>query len=1638
MKKFLFIATFLASWLSISPIYAQNVAQIGSTNYESLAAAIEAVPTDGTATSIKMLKTDNVTSGITIASTKNVVLNLNGKDITGSVNGKLITNAGTLTISGSGHIYNQDVSAQGHDAVYNTGTLVINNGVYADANNTKTDANAINRGAAVRNYGGTATIYGGSFTACDNFTNGGYAYALINDNNGTMTIYNANVYGKNNGNIANNYGTVTVWDGTYTLNNASNYYSLYVDGEDGRATTIVKGGSFTNTTNSGLLHTSDATNASVEIDGGSFTYTTLTNQTTPALEVSGGSFSTDVSAYIESGSTVVQNGDGSYVINPVAQIGETKYASLAAAVAAVPTDGTQTTITMIANEMINVVGYAITIPATKNVVLDLNGFQVVGTVEQEGTSALIRNLGTLTIKDSSDTNEDGTGTGKLMSGANPTWTWDGTDDYSGSYASNLIRNEKNLIIESGLLYNMSTGSASYAIDNYSAGNVTINGGKVDAAKASAVRMFYVDGGSITVTGGVVGHYTSDTDYSYMGIQVMGGTNANVSVTGGTIAGMYALYAGNSGGNMSINGGTFNGEIGSSNITGFISGGTFNEPVNPSLCASGMKCVEDNGKYIIVTESDPRDPAGEFVYYYWYDNNQEKGETCALSTPFTKGWLCDGEYIRLLTNITMTEDIACLLASGTFTLTQGTYTITGGYHISLLPGVSVVTDKQTDIFSAATEGYKVVEDVHGDGYIYTTVEITYVAQIGTTKYETLEEAVAAATAGQTITLLADVDLSNHARSASDDIVLEGVTLDLNEHTIRGFNSGVRYSGNNAVIKNGTFDFVAAEPRPNYGLSIGSYTDGASVSNNMVLEDLTVIGGINIDLANVTLNNVDIDMDKSTFYAIWVDEDGSNVTFNSGTINAGSDATAVFGVAMTNASLKITGGTINTNGEKFRLEGGYMPVEVSGGVFDTPVPEDCCAEGYIPTDLGNGKYGVKVGSYVAQVGTTKYETLQAAIDAATAGASIDILTDFDLTTIASLSSKYNVDVNKSLTINGNNHTVTASSGKRAFALSGTGNNIIINDLTIVNNGALTCMCIWDAVTCTLNNVTIDGTNYGEGYNQPLMVYTDEGRATININNSTIKTNDAGSAHYAVILWTPTDLTITNSTIKGWANVYIKPGAAGSVVNVSGSTLVSQGISGDSNSFAMYTTESGNNTITLTDNSITTTAQGSTYNSLLLLNGNTGNTINLRGDQTTFTTNDVTYGGLVMSNGDIEGNTITLDAATNTIFAAEVAALTASGVTETEDNGIYTLNYTSEVYYYWIANGNEEGVNADFAEPFTNGWLANGEFIRLKKDVTLTANVACQLTSGSFTLTQGAFAVTKGEYSVSLKAGVSVHTDKQTDIFTAEDNTYKVVGTQTADGYTYTLVVKPMDEQDIVLTDEEAYTITTDTPVKSATYVRNVPLANTFCGWYVPFNYTITAEDAENMTFYKINLIANAAEGEEEVTSNDKIWINLTKMNANDVLYANRPYVFKSTETGEHTFTTNNATLLAKDNSSRLNCSSTAYNYDFYGNYAMKGLTKADHAYYVDYYGDVSWPDQQTISIKPYRWYILVTPKNNSGNNYYAPVFVFMEDDDDATGIKLEGNNLTGESYYNLNGMRINKPASGAYIIKYSDGTVKKVIK
>lgn len=680
-----------------------------------------------------------------------------------------------------------------------------------------------------------------------------------------------------------------------------------------------------------------------------------------------------------------------------------------------------------------------------------------------------------------------------------------------------------------------------------------------------------------------------------------------------------------------------------------------------------------------------------------------------------------------------------------------------------------------------------------------VEINSVADL-----KTFRDAVNSGTSyvGKIVRLMADLDLSSETNWKPI-----GDVAAYPSHSLQG-----TFDGNGHSISNLTID----DQTVNWGCA-GLF---GSVSNGSII--------------NLTVKNVDI---KSHHYAAGIvayKGDDTNVSItnchvNGGTITTtpelvgssydnGDKAGGIAGYCTAGTTIKdctvegvtitayrdlagicgFAGGSVadctvkdvtvvqdNTNAYKTE-DVAYTACEVVGGR----------SANVTATNAANTTENVTVNTgvtanYVAQIGTTKYETLQAAIDAAQADNVVELLQDIDLTTVTTTpSDKYNVNINKSITIDGKGYKVTSSAGKRAFVLTGEGNNITLKNLTVENNGSEACLWIANNLTCTLDAVTLDGTK-GKTYNQPLTIGSidDAGRVTLNVTNgSVIKTNDAGSAHYAIIAWHPADITVTNSSLIGWANVYLKPDAEGSTVNISNSTLKSQGIAGATNNFSMFTTECGNSTITLTDNNITLNAAENTYMTLITLNGS-DNAVKVRGENTSFTANNSDYAGITFQKGDFESNTVTFDDGAHAVFADQIADLVAEGVTDTKAEGVYTLGYVAEVYYYWIVSGAETGGNYDFAEPFKNGWLDNGEFIRLRKDVTLSENLTWAKENASFTLTLGEFSVTKGEFSVALKKGVTVNTDKQTDIFTAADAAnYTVTETEDNGTYTYTVTELP----------------------------------------------------------------------------------------------------------------------------------------------------------------------------------------------------------------------------------------------------------
>lgn len=652
-RKSLALLLALVMCLSLAVVgasaYAEgDVAAIDDTGYTTLEAAIEAANAGDTVT---LLTDVTVTQAVANARLPiNKSMTIDGDNHTITINqrgfGVGMNAASPIDVTFKDvTIENNTKSGRCIDTRGNIGTLTLDNTTLSTA------------GASSKSYDQPLTIGGNQTTpAAVNIVNnsviktsedGTMYYAITTFNPVNMTIDNSTIkgwaciYAKGPDGSAGSAGSVfNITDSTLVSKNISsgvtNSFSMFM-AEDNNVTFNVTNSqidvSATGDQDQSIVCTkSDETGVTASLgEGNTVTMTgkAVFEDNAGVLSVSGGSFNVPVpAANCAEGYKPTQNADGTYGVmtegDAVAQIGTGSdaqyFGSLSAAIAAVPA-GTETTITMIANETITVTGYAITVPTGKNVVLDLNGKTVSGNNDTTATSALIRNLGALTISDSAEN-------GKLT--YNPTNPWHYTEQDPGGYASNLIRNEGTLTVTSGILYNEGEGSATYAIDNYSTGVVTIDGGTIDAKKASAIRMFNCNGGAITVNDGMIGHYTDDDDCSYMGIQVMSGTNSDVEITGGTVNGEYSVYSnGTDDSSVSISGGTFTGYVGFGSAgpnsisitggqfnewvgtwgtqTGFISGGLFAEKPDNEYLASGFGTYQrtDDGLWALVRIDNPQ-------------------------------------------------------------------------------------------------------------------------------------------------------------------------------------------------------------------------------------------------------------------------------------------------------------------------------------------------------------------------------------------------------------------------------------------------------------------------------------------------------------------------------------------------------------------------------------------------------------------------------------------------------------------------------------------------------------------------------------------------------------------------------------------------------------------------------------------------------------------------------------------------------------------------------------------------------------------------------------------------------------------------------------------------------------------------
>lgn len=298
MKKI--ILTFIAMLLAgVNTALAQNVAKIGSTEYPTLAAAIEAVSDGGT---ITMIANVDGAPGMTVPSGKNFTVDFNGKTYTLNKPGAGSTNTETLGFQ----------LLTGSTITFKNGTINI-----SEENLTEAVAPAKNIKRIIQNYA-NLTLENMTIDGTNQF---GTKELVVSLNNGTCAI---------TGNTSITAGSTPV-DPIMDVSQWSSY--------DGPVVTINTTGTIGGNID---INVQAIKSTSLTVENGNVQGTIVNSTSTfdVPVSVSGGTFEEALPEnYLAAGFILSKNADGTYgainEANAVAQIGDYGYETLAEAFAAV-------------------------------------------------------------------------------------------------------------------------------------------------------------------------------------------------------------------------------------------------------------------------------------------------------------------------------------------------------------------------------------------------------------------------------------------------------------------------------------------------------------------------------------------------------------------------------------------------------------------------------------------------------------------------------------------------------------------------------------------------------------------------------------------------------------------------------------------------------------------------------------------------------------------------------------------------------------------------------------------------------------------------------------------------------------------------------------------------------------------------------------------------------------------------------------------------------------------------------------------------------------------------------------------------------------------------------------------------------
>ena len=525
----------------------------------------------------------------------------------------------------------------------------------------------------------------------------------------------------------------------------------------------------------------------------------------------------------------------------------------------------------------------------------------------------------------------------------------------------------------------------------------------------------------------------------------------------------------------------------------------------------------------------------------FDISKQDGDTTIKNVGLYLGAHTDANAFNLVAeNNTKSENTAAL-----YTIPEGKTSLPLGSTVKNLAGDPV---ELTDALKWKAG------DATTDKIVLETVEA--VASVGSKQYGSLQAAIDAATAGQTVTLLAD---------ATEDVTIDkNITLDLGGKTLTNTGSGKATvtiaKGATTTVQNGSI--IGGTSYYNIqnngiatftGVTATAGNTGSSMIDNwgtLTIESGDYEGGLNVvkseEGSTLTINGGKFTRDWAPKYGVT----GTILVYGTTTIK---DGTFIDKSTSNNARVVVTGVvegytsityvkggsfTIAGSGNIFHGLGKATSdnFEVSGGTFNKSISDGYCADGFIPTKNADGTYGVKEGKYVAQVGKyNKYESLAEAISHSSRST---------IKLLANVTENVTIPAGKTITLDLNGFTLNGGTGTAKAAL--------------YNLGTITIRDTSEAKTGTIkrdDNGTVGETSYYVIRNWGTMTI----ESGIVINNSGYKkTNPNGSMDGSSLICNGdcdggSTLTIKGGTFRQDNFIAIKNGALG-VLEVTGGTITS----------------------------------------------------------------------------------------------------------------------------------------------------------------------------------------------------------------------------------------------------------------------------------------------------------------------------------------------------------------------------------------------------------------------------------------------------------------------------------------------------